>query len=247
MTHPLARRDLLRTAALVTGLGVTASACTSPLSPANDDHAERPPSHEVVPRTDGSVATVVGDAEPSIAASRATLARATAVVVSTPDDESLAAADAAARALGLPLLVEGGGPPDELDQQGQPEGSGGRVGSREALVVRCRDHDRGGARQGGPGCRDARLGVTDDGRETDPSVRGTTSWLGGRSAWSSFAGESGLVQADAVTPRPVTRAAVRRRSRRAERVRHGVLRLVGWVRPACHDGWQRTQSSVAPT
>ncbi|MGB7819302.1 MAG: hypothetical protein WBL35_11310 [Ornithinibacter sp.] len=116
MSHPFARRDLLRTAVLVAGVGVTTSACTGPLVTSEDGTAVPPPDHEVVPRADGAVATIDGGVEPSVAASEAVLDRSTAAVVSTPDAGSLAAADAAARALGLPLLVQGPDLLAELDR-----------------------------------------------------------------------------------------------------------------------------------
>jgi hypothetical protein len=111
------RRTALRTAAAVVVAGAaggTTAACT--FTPGPDDTAATEEPHEVVIRQDAAPTVLDPAIEPSLAASRALLERATAVVVTT--DDAVAAGTPVSTALGVPLLVWGPGAAAELDRLG---------------------------------------------------------------------------------------------------------------------------------
>ncbi|MEO6790334.1 MAG: hypothetical protein ABI249_03665, partial [Ornithinibacter sp.] len=86
MTHLLPRRVVLRSAAVAGGFALTASACSTDEDPSAAEErpaADAPDDHAVVVRDDGSAVTLPAEGDPTVAASRAVLSRATAVVVST--------------------------------------------------------------------------------------------------------------------------------------------------------------------
>ncbi|MEO6790500.1 MAG: hypothetical protein ABI249_05270 [Ornithinibacter sp.] len=119
MTHLLPRRVVLRSAAVAGGFALTASACSTDEDPsAAEDRpaADAPDDHAVVVRDDGSAVTLPAKGDPTVAASRAVLSRATAVVVSTTTPTDLDPALAVATALGLPLLLTGPELRGELDR-----------------------------------------------------------------------------------------------------------------------------------
>ncbi len=119
MTHHFSRRTALRSAALAAGVGAAASACTTPRPTSTGvgtEGASTPPRHEVVVRDDGGAVVLSPTGDPTLAATRAVLSLATAVVVSSTEPTALGAAEAAARALGLPLLMPDPGLVEELDR-----------------------------------------------------------------------------------------------------------------------------------
>ncbi|MEO5610158.1 MAG: hypothetical protein ABIQ61_03295 [Ornithinibacter sp.] len=119
MTHLLPRRVVLRSAAVAGGFALTASACSTdedPSTAVDQPGAEAPGDHAVVVRDDGLAVTLAATDDLTVAASRAILSRATAVVVSTRTPSDLDPALAAATALGLPLLLTGPDLPGELDR-----------------------------------------------------------------------------------------------------------------------------------
>ncbi len=77
-----------------------------------------PVRHEIALFDDGRAVALDPATEPSVAASSALLARATAVVVSGAGDGDVRAGVGIASTLGLPHLVAGPGLPDELDRLG---------------------------------------------------------------------------------------------------------------------------------
>ncbi|HET6968189.1 MAG TPA: hypothetical protein VFI44_07930 [Ornithinibacter sp.] len=132
MTAPVPRRTALRSAAALAVGSVALAGTGAACAPAGDRSRPSPPSgssrshlapdgaHTVVPAAVPRAGVVeAGDSlhDQSLAASRALLDRASAVVVApTPDD--VGAGTATARRLGLPLLVAGPGLSAELDRLG---------------------------------------------------------------------------------------------------------------------------------
>ncbi len=133
MTSSLPRRTALRSAAAavvaVASAGVVAS-CSGPArdrdssaggAPGADD--DRPGRHQVTPGP-GTAASALdprgagGDAGATLAASRALLSAASIVVVCSGSEPDVTAATAAARRLGIPLLVSGPDVEAELDRLG---------------------------------------------------------------------------------------------------------------------------------
>ncbi len=129
MPTPLPRRTALRSAAAVVAVAAAGAvaACSgsdgqplAPGAPAAD--GDRPRRHAVTPGAD-TAADVLdprsgGAAAATLAASRALLAAASIVVVCSAGKRDLVAATAAARGLGIPLLVFGPDVTAELDRLG---------------------------------------------------------------------------------------------------------------------------------
>ena len=206
MTAPVPRRTALRSgvvlAVVAVGLAGTGSACTpagdrpgpsaSSASPRRNDPAAGV--RTVVPATAPRAEVVDAAALPhqqSLAASRALLERAGAVVVA-PTTAEVAAGTATARRLGLPLLVAGPGLAGELDRLGVAtvvrEGGAGSAGSEDELsgggreVVSSADTDVVDGftgpvhRPAGPGA----LTVVAPGASVPPAVEATLDAVGAR-------------------------------------------------------------------
>ncbi|MFW5470322.1 hypothetical protein ACOCJ4_09785 [Knoellia sp. CPCC 206435] len=119
MPTPLPRRTALRSAAAAAVVLASGSAAACSAPDRSEDEA-RP--HELVPRSGSAIgavdpATAALDAV-TLAASRCLLARATTVVVSSAEGSDVTAGAAAARQLGVPLLVAGPALVAELDRLG---------------------------------------------------------------------------------------------------------------------------------
>ncbi len=133
MSTPFPRRTALRSAAAAV-VGVAAAGALASCSGDGPDGARgpgadsgsddgRPRRHQVTPGGDTSAGALDpraagGDAAATLAASRALLAASSIVVVSPGGERDLAAATAAARRLGIPLLVFGPDVAAELDRLG---------------------------------------------------------------------------------------------------------------------------------
>ncbi|MFL6150946.1 MAG: hypothetical protein ACJ72B_01065 [Ornithinibacter sp.] len=132
MPTPLPRRTALRSAAAAVVAAATAGVVASCSEPAGDPNAlgagapgageDRPRGHHVTPGAETSANTLDprtgGAPDATLAASRALLAAASIVVLSSGGERDLKAATAAARALGIPLLVFGPDVAAELDRLG---------------------------------------------------------------------------------------------------------------------------------
>ncbi len=123
MSSSLPRRVVLRSAA-GTLLGVAVAGaltgCTEdePSRAAAPSGTPTPERHEVVLHDDARASALAAGEEPTLAASRALLARATAVVVTSGGPDAAAAGTTVATGLHLPLLVAGDGLREELDRLG---------------------------------------------------------------------------------------------------------------------------------
>jgi hypothetical protein len=132
LTSLFPRRSALRGAAAVTwGVAVGATAgCSAGAGgsgrgasaaaggPSASDAPPPPPPHEVVVHADARAGVLSSTTEASIAASRALLARCTAVVVTGPAAPDVAAGIRVATALAVPLLLEGPALAGELRRLG---------------------------------------------------------------------------------------------------------------------------------
>ncbi len=132
MPSSIPRRTALRAAAaaaLAGATGATAAGCTfTPTAPAGTSSGSPstvvPEPHQLVLREDAGPALLARTGDPSLAASRALLARATAVVLVATD--GVAAGTRVATDLGIPLVVWGPDTGAELD----------RLGTRTVVRVR---------------------------------------------------------------------------------------------------------------
>ena len=118
-THP--RRALLRSAvagAVVAGTAACSGGAPERPRPSTEGPSPTgpPPPHVVRLHDDARVTALDPDAEGSVAAAVAVLARSTAVVVVSARPEDLERGTAVARALRLPLLVDGPDLPEALER-----------------------------------------------------------------------------------------------------------------------------------
>ncbi len=123
MSSSVPRRAALRTAAgALVGAAVagTLAGCTedAPTRSADPSRTPTPTRHEVVLHDDARASVLAAGEEPTLAASRALLSRATAVVVTSDGPDDVAAGTTVATGLRLPLLVAGEGLHAELDRLG---------------------------------------------------------------------------------------------------------------------------------